>query len=180
MAKNDNAHAVRLVSSLAQTVGPEKAREFEESYPLSKSASSEKKFKWAQNACAYLEQNFDPETIAVIRKACRCSDGKSNAAKLRKYLEQTDTIEDFVKAFNQNETFASLEYISDHKILFCYPECYCSCVKRVPQTLSETWCACTVGNAEETFRAVFHDGVRVTLRESIKTGADRCALEVEW
>ena len=58
MAKNDNAHAVRLGSSLVQTVGPEKAREFAETYPLSKSASIEKKFDWAHNVCDYLEKNF--------------------------------------------------------------------------------------------------------------------------
>lgn len=180
MAKNDNAHAIRLVNSLSRNAGYETVKEFEEKYPLSKSATIEKKFEWAKNTCSYLEQNFDVDTIIKIRKECRCNDGKSIANKLLKYLNKTDSIESFVSAFNENETFAFLEYISDKKILFCYPECYCACVKRVPQELSRTWCYCTLGNAEEIFREVFGKNVKVTLAESIKTGADKCVIEVEW
>ena len=78
------------------------------------------------------------------------------------------------------ETFASLEYISEHKILFCYPQCYCSCVKRVPQGLPKTWCYCTLGNAEGIFRNVFKQDVKVSLCESIKSGSNKCVIEVEW
>lgn len=180
MAKNDNAHALRLVDSLNRHAGQEKAAEFEGKYPLSKSANIEKKLEWAKNACDFLEHNFDTDTIVKIRKACRCNDGKSIAGKLQKYLKQANNIQDFTDDFNQNETFASLEYISEHKLLFCYPACYCACVKRVPQTLSKTWCYCTLGNAEAIFSEVFRKEVTVTLRESIKTGADRCVIEVEW
>ena len=124
--------------------------------------------------------NFDTDTIKTIRKECRCNDGKSIAGKLLKYLNKADSIKGFVDLFNQNETFAFLEYISDNKILFCYPECYCACVKRVPQELSETWCYCTLGNAEGIFSKVFKKDVKVTLLKSIKTGADQCVIEVEW
>ncbi|MGN1145582.1 MAG: hypothetical protein ACI4R5_03960 [Acetatifactor sp.] len=98
MPKNDNAQSIRLVDSLRKHVGEDIARDFEEKYPLSKSADIEKKYKWAEN------------------------------------------IHDFVEMFNKNETFASLEYISENKILFSYPECYCACVKRMPKELSMTWC----------------------------------------
>ena len=163
-----------------RNVGSDAAAEFEEKYPLSKSADIKKKYEWAKAACQYLEEHFDTDTIVDIRKDCRCNDGKSIAAKLLKYLNRADSIEAFVDLFNQNETFASLEYISDNKILFCYPECYCACVKRVPQELSKTWCYCTLGNAEGIFSKVFQKDVEVTLLESIKTGADRCAIEVIW
>ncbi len=86
----------------------------------------------------------------------------------------------FVYLFNKKETFACLEYISDNKIRFCYPECYCSCVKRVPRELLKTWCDCTLGNAEGIFSNVFKTDVKVTLLESIKTGTDKCMIEVEW
>lgn len=76
--------------------------------------------------------------------------------------------------------FASLEYISDNKILFCYPECYCACVKRVSGELSRAWCYCTLGNAEGIFREVFKKEIKVTLFESIKTGGEKCVIEVEW
>ncbi|MCH5352687.1 MAG: hypothetical protein J1E06_04385 [Acutalibacter sp.] len=180
MTKNDNAHSVRLADSLEKHIGADTAREFEEKYPLSKSADIEKKYQWAKAVCGYLEEHFDTDTIIGIRKECRCNDGKSIAGKLLKYLKKSDSIQEFVNAFNQGETFASLEYISDCKIRFCYPECYCACVKRVPQELSKTWCYCTLGNAEGIFHEVFQADVKVTLLESIKTGADRCVIEVEW
>ena len=180
MAKNDNAHSVRLVGSLDINVGHDTAKEFEEKYPLSKSANIEKKYEWAKNTCGYLEEHFDTETIIRIRKACRCNDGKSIADKLLRYLNSADSIEEFVNTFNQNETFAFMEYVSDNKILFCYPECYCACVKRIPQNLSKTWCYCTLGNAEGIFSKVFRKDVKVALLKSIKTGADQCVIEVEW
>lgn len=180
MGKNDNAHSLRLTDSLNKNAGHDTAVEFEEKYPLSKSANIEKKYEWAKAACHYLEEHFDADTIIKIRKECRCNDGKSIADKLLKYLNKADGIEEFVNTFNRNETFAFIEYISDNKILFCYPECYCACVKRVPRELSKTWCYCTLGNAEGIFSRVFKKDVKVTLLESIKTGADKCVIEVEW
>ena len=118
--------------------------------------------------------------IIAIRKECRCNDGKSIANKLLKYLNQADSIEEFVNLFNAGETFAALEYIRDHAILFCYPQCYCACVKRVPKELSKTWCYCTLGNAEGIFREVLRKEVQVTLLGSIKTGSDKCTIKVEW
>lgn len=115
-----------------------------------------------------------------VRKECRCNDGKSIANKLMKYLKRSNDTKGFVDLFNENETFAFLEYISENKILFCYPECYCACVKRIPQELSTTWCYCTLGNAEGIFQEVFKKDVKVTLLESIKTGSNRCVIEVEW
>ena len=171
MAKNDNAQSVRLVDSLERHVGYDTAREFEANYPLSKSADINKKYQWANTICSYLEEHFDTDTIISIRKECRCNDGKSIANKLLKYLNKADSIKEFVRLFNEKETFACLEYISDNKIRFCYPECYCACVKRVPQEL---------GNAEGIFSNVFKTDVKVTLLESIKTGADKCVIEVEW
>lgn len=180
MAKNDNVHAVRLVNSLRQNAGDAAAEEFGDKYPLSKSASIEKRYEWARNACSYLEEHFEPDAIIAIRKECRCNDGKSIANKLLKYLNRADSIEEFVELFNGSETFASLEYINDHTVLFCYPQCYCACVKRVPGELSKTWCCCTLGNAVGIFCEVFKKEVQVTLLGSIKTGADKCTIRVEW
>ena len=92
MAKNDNAHAVRLVDSLERHVGYDAARKLEINYPLSKSADIEKKYKWAKDICHYLEEHFDTDTIISIRKECRCNDGKSIASKLLKYLHKADSI----------------------------------------------------------------------------------------
>lgn len=180
MPKNDNAHSLRLIASLTENNCPELAEQLETKYPLSKSASIEKKFEWAKQACAFLEDNLGEEEIINIRKKCICNDGASNAKKLSKYLNKASDIKEFIDDFNANETFASMEYIADNKLLFCYPECYCGCVKRIPENLTKSWCYCTIGFAESMFRAVFQTDVTVTLTETIKTGATRCAMLVEW
>ena len=171
---------LELVDSLERHIGYNTVREFEVNYPLSKNADIKKKYQWANTICRYLEEHFDTDAIICIRKECRCNDGKPIANKLLKYLNKADNIKEFVCLFNEKETFACLEYISDNKIQFCYPECYYACVKRVPQELSKTWCYCTLGNAEGIFSNVFKTDVKVTLLESIKTGADKCVIEVEW
>lgn len=180
MAKNDHAHAVRLMDSLRKHIGDDAHDAFDKKYPLSKSADIAKKYEWAKNVCNYLEAHYDAETIMTIRKECRCNDGKSIANKILKHLNSTDTISQFVNAFNESETFASLEYISDNKILFCYPECYCACIKRAPGEVSRAWCYCTLGNIECIFKEVFKKEIKATLLESIKTGGARCVIEVEW
>lgn len=180
MAKNDNAQSLRLVNSLRTHLGEEAAKAFEEQLPLSKSADVEKKYAWAKAACAYLEERFDAETIRRVRRDCRCNDGKSIANKMLKYLKRADSIRAFTEDFNAHETFARLEYVSDNELRFCYPECYCACVKRAPGTLSRTWCLCTLGNAEGIFTEAFHKEVRVELLESIKTGGERCVIQVNW
>lgn len=180
MPANDNAHSLRLLDSLRELDGEQAAQEAAERFPLSKSADIEKKFEWAKNICGYLEERYDLEKIVAIRKKCRCNDGKSIAKKLLKYRNQTKDLNAFVRLFNECENSASLEYVSEHTIRFCYPQCYCACVKRVPRKLPKTWCYCTLGNAEGIFQEVFQKEVRVTLLESIKSGADRCVIEVTW
>ncbi len=180
MSRNDNAHALRLAESLRTNAGESCAEKFAELHPLSKSADIDKKFMWAQDVCGFLEENFDEETIVKIRKACRCNDGSSIAKKLLKYWKAAHSTERFVDSFNLKETFAAMEYIAENKIRFCYPECYCACVKRVPEQISKAWCYCTLGNAEGIFRAVFGESAKVSLIETIKSGAARCVMEVEW
>ena len=108
MVKNDNAHSVRLVESLRKNVGYREADEFEEEYPLSKSAGIEKKYEWAKDAYNYLEEHFDTETIIKLRKECRCNDGKSIANKILKYLNKANSIEQFVNTFNEKDIKVTL------------------------------------------------------------------------
>lgn len=180
MAKNDNAHSMRMVNSINRNIGNDVAKQFEESHPLSKSADVKKKYDWALATCNFLEEHFDLDTIIDLRKECRCNDGKSIAKKILKYMNGASSIAQFVELFNENETFASFQYISERKLHFCYPECYCACVKRAQQNLPKTWCYCTLGNAEGIFKAVFMCDVKVTLLSSILSGDERCVIEVKW
>lgn len=180
MSQNDNAHSVRMKNALQKNFGEVIATEFEEKFPLSKSADINKKYEWAKQSCSFLEERYNDEQIAALRRECRCNDGKSIAQKMLKYLKRTENIKSFTEDFNRNESFACLEYISEHQLLFCYPQCYCACVKRVPKPLSKTWCYCTLGNAHGIFEELFQKEVKVSLLESIKSGGARCVIAVEW
>lgn len=175
-----NPHFIRMIDSIREVVGEEKAKEFEENYPLSESADFKKKYEWAKKACEFLEENCDEDTIRKIRGGCICFDGKSVAAKMIQYRSKTQNMADFVHMFNEKESFATIEYISENELWYCYPECYCSCVKRVPETLSKTWCYCTLGYAKALFRQFLGKEVEAELLESIKNGDSRCAVKIKW
>ncbi|MCI8442330.1 MAG: hypothetical protein HFG27_07355 [Provencibacterium sp.] len=180
MAKNDHAHAIRMAESLKRRVNEAAAADFVARLALSKSAGIEKKYEWAKTACLYLEERFDENTIQELRKECSCSDGKSAAKRMKGYLRRAGRMREFVAVFNRSESFAQMEYLSENSLLFCYPECYCACIKRVPGEISKSWCYCTLGNAEGIFREVFQKQVRASLVKSIKSGADRCVISIGW
>ncbi|HKM34302.1 MAG TPA: DUF6144 family protein [Lachnospiraceae bacterium] len=177
---NKNPHLIRMTDNIRKVAGEEKAKEFEENYPLSQSANIQKKYEWAKKACEFLEENCDDDTIREIREGCICFDGKSVATKMIQYKDKTQDIAAFAKMFNEKESFATIEWISEHELLYCYPECYCSCVKRVPETLPKTWCYCTQGYAKALFRQVFGKEVEAELLESVKSGDSRCAVKIRW
>lgn len=176
MPKNDNAHAIRFYNSLAE-LDEEAAIEFAERHPLSKSAGYEKKFAWAQEQCAFLEERFPPEDIEAVRARCHCEDGKAIAARMRGYLAKTGNLSEFAQLHNQKETYGRIEAVEGGLALI-YPQCYCSCVKRVDAPISRTWCLCTLGHAREMFSAVFGKPVEVQLLETVKTGGERCVIKV--
>lgn len=176
MAKNDSPHAIRMYNSIAE-VNQEAADDLSERFTLSKSADFEKKFRWASNVCDFLEDRFDEDTICKIRSACNCEDGSTKADKMKHYLKLSKDLSCFVDIFNSHESYAKIELCGD-SLLFIYPTCYCSYVKRVDHSISKTWCYCTLGYAKSLFEKVFEAPVKAELLESIKTGGKQCIIKI--
>lgn len=176
MPKNDNAHALRFYNSLAQLDEPT-AVEFAQRHPLSKSADIEKKFAWAQAQCAFLEERFSPEEVETVRARCNCETGAALAKRMRGYWAKSGSLAEFAALFNQREKYVTLEAVEDG-LLLIYPECYCSCVKRVAEPISKTWCLCTLGHVGGLFRQVLDREVEVRLLETVKSGGERCVVKV--
>lgn len=176
MAKNDNAHALRFYESLAK-LDEEAAIEFAEKHPLSKSADIKKKFDWARAQCGFLEERFSPEDIEAVRSRCHCEAGAAMAARMRGYLAKAGDMAEFARMFNEKERSVILEAVEDG-LLFIYPECYCACVKRVPEPVSRTWCLCTLGHVRGLFRQVLGREPEVELLETVKSGGERCVVKV--
>lgn len=177
MAKNDNPNALRLVESISNNCGEDAAATFMKEFSLSKSASIEKKFEWAQNICDYLQEHFDDETVKSIRMDCACGPGLSKCKKLKAIYNKSSNPGEFVDKVNKlNEGYA-VEYDGDAFYLI-YPECYCPCVKRVDKKLPKIWCYCTLGYTKKMFDFILDCETKVELINSVKMGNENCRIKI--
>ena len=176
MPKSDNKHAVNMYNSLEKHIGREAADEFVEKLPLSKSADYQKRFKWAGDTCAWLEERFTDDDIKKMRAECACDPG-GKAERAKKLYEASADYDDFCAKFN-SEFAPENTLTNDGSLLyFAYPKCYCSCVKRGGD-VTRSWCVCTVGYTEKMFSRALSREVKVELLESIKTGGTRCLMKI--
>lgn len=181
--KNEAAQAIRMAAAIRKCVGEQAAADFEQKFTLSRTANVKTKFKWAKDICNYLDEKYDEDTVREIRENCCCNSGNTAAKHMKTCLKKTDCIKDFVDLFNGSDGTNGdgwLEYISENSVFMCYSRCMCGCVRHVDDLLPETWCYCAIRYARDVFTQVFGEGVSVQLIESVKTGATRCTLRVEW
>jgi predicted hydrocarbon binding protein len=172
-----NPQAQHMYDSIHKNVSPQAADEFIENFPLSKSADFERKFKWAEKVCKMLEDNYDDETIKTIRTTCSCSPSQTRMEEMKKLYDAAENYEDFTESCNK--TLSGIKMWSEgNALFFSYPECYCSCVKRVNKPLSKAWCYCTLGYAKKLFDYVLNDDCEAELTESIKLGDSRCVMKI--
>lgn len=191
MPKSDNKHAVNLYNSIERLIGRAAAEDFLEKLPLSKSADYVKKQKWALGVCAYLGERFSNDEIRKIRMDCSCSPG-DKAEKVKKIYESSADFSDFCERFNKEyapgNTLSTDGNVSVNgsisagsaALFFTYPTCYCSCVKRGGENLTDAWCICTLGYAEKLFSHALSRAVKAELLESVKTGGDKCVMRISY
>ena len=151
---------------------------FAEENPLPKSASVNRKFQWAQELCAFLNDHYDEETIQAIRRDCACGPKYGyGGSRLKAVYEKNRDPYAFVEKVNALDLGFSLEYDGTAYFLI-YPQCYCSCVNRIAEPLSGTWCSCTLGYAARMFGYVFGKEVRTQLISSVKQGDAVCRIRI--
>ncbi|MGF7142723.1 hypothetical protein HNQ56_001141 [Anaerotaenia torta] len=177
MPKSDHAHAIKLYQSLKRHIGPEAAGDFLEKLPLSKSADYNKKFKWANEVCSYLEERFSEEEIRKIRMDCCCLPG-SKAEEARILYESSADYGEFCERFNKKHAPGNSLSHDGKALYFSYPACYCSCIKRGDGNVSGSWCACTLGYTQKLFSHALSCKVQVELLESVKTGGEKCVMKI--
>ena len=178
MPKNDNSQSIRLYESLKKTVGQGAADEFAAELPLSKSASFDRKFQWAEELCSWLESRYTEEEIQKIRAGCSCNPPESHLEHVRKLYTGSADLYEFADRYNTEYSSTQSIRYDGANLYFSYNACYCSCVKHVDKPLSKTWCACTVGYTKKLFDCVFGCETRVELLESIKLGNSRCVMKI--
>mgnify|MGYP000846761616 CR=1 FL=1 len=177
LPKSENTQAARLCRSLAANIGQTVAEEFAKTLPLSRSADDRKRFQWALNVCSWLEERFSNEELQQIRKACSCQPG-SKAEKVKRLYESSADYAEFCERFNREYAPINRLTYDGEALYLLYPACYCSCIKRGDENLTDTWCLCTLGYAERLFSHALSHEVFAQLLESIKTGGETCVIKM--
>ena len=176
MPKNDNPQALRFLASMAKHGEQAAGERFAEEHPLGKSADINKRFAWAKALCGFLDDRYDEETVRAIRMDCACGPYAING-KLKALYEKSDGPADFVKKVNELDPGFSLEY-DGTSYYIVYPQCYCSCVKRIDGQLPKAWCYCTLGFSKRMFETILGKEVEGELLSSIKAGDAACRIRI--
>ena len=109
---------------------------------------------------------------------CACGPEHGKGAKIKALYEKEKEPNVFVEKVNKLNLGFTLEYDGTYFYLI-YPQCYCSCVKRVDEKLSKTWCYCTLGYSKRMFENIFDKEVQVELLSAIKTGDKDCRIRIK-
>ncbi|MDD4296390.1 MAG: DUF6144 family protein [Eubacteriales bacterium] len=177
MPKSDNKHAINLYESIDRHIGHAAAEDFIEKLPLSKSADYNRKFKWANDVCAYLESQFKEDEIRKIRMDCSCDPG-NKAENVKKMYEASADYNEFCEKFNKEYTPSNSLSHDGIVLYFSYPTCYCSCIKRGDGNVTKSWCICTIGYTKRLFSYALSREIDVELLESVKTGGTKCLMKI--
>lgn len=176
MARNDNPNARRFMESMEKHGEREAAEKFAQECPLSRSADSTKKFRWAEELCSFLDGHYDEKIVKEIRMDCACGPTKGMIEKIRPLYDNEDPVS-FVEKVNALDLGYSLEY-NGTSFYLIYPECYCRCVNGSDGILPKSWCYCTLGYTRRWFEAVLQKKVDLELLEAVKCGDSRCRIRI--
>lgn len=176
--KNDHPQVRRFLDSMNKHGEQEAGSRFSEEHPLSKSANVNKKFQWAKDLCAFLNDHYDDETVKAIRMDCACEPKYGyGGSKLKTVYDKNRDPHVFVEKANELDLGFSLEYDGTAYYLI-YPQCYCSCVNRTDDLLPGTWCYCTLGYTRRMFGYILGKEVRTELISSVRQGDAVCRIRI--
>ena len=178
MAKNLDPNAIRLKESMEMHGKKEAGEKFSNENSLEETADINEKFAWAKKTCAFLEENFDDDTVKAIRMDCACGPQYEWIQSVKDAYDSATDPEDFVEKTNALELGYRLEFDGTSFYLI-YPQCYCDFVNQVEDTLSKTWCYCTLGYTRKMFEYVLGKEVKVELITSVKLGGKECRIKIE-
>ena len=178
MLQMTNVQGIKIRDRIEEQFGKAAAEEFAAALPLSKSADYIRKFKWAKDVCNYLESKYAPEQIKTLRMSCSCHAGDKEKENTKRIYDESKSLDEFCEKYNEKYAAVHPVWHEDGALFFSYAACYCSCVKRVDEPISPTWCLCTLGYAKDLFDYVLDCDTQVELIESVKTGGSRCVMRI--
>lgn len=184
--------AEQLKGSIAEKLGPEAEAKILGGEKPPKSPA--KRAQWVKQAMKNLDERTDAATREEIMhgNGVNCANdndlGVVKAAVNRR--SKHGTLESFLEAeIRKPPTGTKLERDGDALILsylprgFSHPmRCFCALVSALPEneTMSATYCRCSVAFVETWWSAVTGKPVNVELLESAVTGSDKCRFRISW
>ena len=148
---------------------------------------------WVKEAMTRLDELVDDATCVEIMhgNGVNCANHNVGVVKASiKRRSKYETLEAFIDAEIENpRKGTSLERDGDALVLsylprlFTHPmRCFCGLVNSLPEgeTMSPTYCQCSVAFVETWWGAVVGKPVNVELIESAISGSDRCRFRIKW
>ena len=177
MTNHEEPNLIRLMESMEKHGQKEAGEVFSKENPIEESADIKGKVEWAKKACAFLDDNFEDETVKAIRMDCACGPQIEWIQSVKDAYDASTGPEDFVEKTNALNLGYWLEYDGTSFYLM-YPQCYCDFVNQVEDTLPKAWCYCTLGYTKKMFAYVLGKEVEVELIKSVKMGDKECRIKI--
>lgn len=140
------------------------------------------KAEWVRDAVERLEREAGQPAARKVMQACgmKCC-GPTQQRRARQFMKESKSVEELLARLNEKGIGGGrLKLKNRRTITGGYDRCYCGRVKQTPQPFAtDTYCHCSAGWYQSLFEAAFGRPVKVTLRQSILQGAERCEFEIE-
>lgn len=96
---------------------------------------------------------------------CSCTPPPKYIEDVRKLYESSGSLDDFCDRYNTAYAGKHSVWHEEDTIFFSYPRCLCDCVQCINETLSKTWCLCTLGYTKKLFDYVLNCDTGIELKE---------------
>ncbi len=182
--------AEQLKGSIIEKLGVDGEKIFE-----GKEAPSNpvKRARWVKTVMRNLDEAVDKETRFDVMhvNGVNCADHNAKVVKAAVARRgKHGTLDEFLDSeIRKPQAGTSIERDGDGLILSYLPanfkhpmRCFCSLVNALPEgeTLSSTYCQCSVAFVETWWSRVVGKPVKVSLLESAVTGSDKCRFRITW
>lgn len=181
MSKTDLIRIERLRESLERFAGPTiREQVMAGAEQITATTTPARLAQWVGGAMDRLDALVDKPTRAQIMAHCGhlcAAEHLRQAQKLHKLYQQSQDIDAVLAAWQQGAQGFRLTREGD-VVYLIYERCFCSLVKAARAPLSMTYCHCSRGFTETTWKAVLGRPVQVELLASIVAGASECKLAI--
>ncbi len=172
------------LGNLASTIAEETSDEILDKLLKNYSASlkGEELSKWVFKMLKKLEDKVGfNKTIEIMEKDGRKSCGKGFQNTVKKLMDKSSSIEEFVNKLQEHYKRTSFfEYVDDNTIIGGHRKCY-NTIKSAPIPIdSQVYCYFCVGHNKEFYEAALNKPVDVEILETVMEGGDACKFKMKF